>query len=873
MIPDLRLAAPAAAAWVAAFAALTWSTPGLNLGFWMALAAWSGGAVLLVFMVSVVRRPQHGAAGDVHRSHLGAALVVMAAIGLVTTSVAIGLQARAASTLTTAAVRHNAVTVVIELTESPRVQSRSGPSWAIPANRQRLEGRVVSVNGHTAEFATGMGMAITVSDPGFDPVFGSQVRARGIPIANEAGERAGWRLSSVELVTLERPPPPWIAWGAPLRDGLVASAAKLPGQGAELLGGLAVGDTRSVSESLDAAMKTASLSHLTAVSGANCALVTAAAFGLAALCGLGRRWRIVIALAALAAFVVLVTPQASVVRAAAMAVVTLIGLSRGRRGGGAAALSVAVIGLLAIDPWYALDIGFALSVAATAGLLFLARPLTDRLHRWMPTPIALWLAVPLAAQLACQPILVLLDPSIATYGVPANILAAPAAPVATVVGMIGCLVLPLVPSVGFAVLQIAWLPAAWIASVAQGASALPAARLAWTGGPPGALLLTASTAALIWFCCARRRPRWALAVVSGVLVLTVAIPLGLVAGSGLSRAVTRPADWEIAMCNIGQGDAVLVRNAGRIALIDTGPEPAPLTRCLDELGVQRIDVLVLTHWDLDHSGGAAAVSGRVTTVLHGPADGAKSERILAPLLRGGADAHEVQAGASGMLGDAPWRALWPPPHQAPGNDAGIVLLIEAASWRGIFLADLGEGAQDRMLRLSHPPPVDVVKVAHHGSADQSSVIYQRLAARLGLVSVGAENTYGHPTVHALELLRAAGTAVVRSDRSGVALVSFDAGMRVWTDRPLAAGERPGSSVSDPGNTLGESAAVAAVGGADGRAWRLGARVSNQTLGDSAGAVERGPPSTDRARLWRRRRPRRSRNQHAARVSPERRPKS
>src|SRR5690349_13550998 len=173
-------------------------------------------------------------------------------------------------------------------------------------------------------------------------------------------------------------------------------------------------------------MKASSLSHLTAVSGANCAIITAAAFALAAACGLRRGLRVGLAVLALAAFVVLVTPQPSVVRAGAMAVVVLIAIASGRPGGGVAALSLAVVGLLVVDPWLARDYGFALSAAATAGLLLLAAPLAARLGRVMPRPVAMVLAVPIAAQLACQPILVLLDPAIAVYGVPANLLAAPA---------------------------------------------------------------------------------------------------------------------------------------------------------------------------------------------------------------------------------------------------------------------------------------------------------------------------------------------------------------------------------------------------------------------------------------------------------------
>ncbi len=300
----------------------------------------------------------------------------------------------------------------------------------------------------------------------------------------------------------------------------------------------------------------------------------------------------VVALLALAGFIVLVTPQPSVVRAGAMAVVVLIAVAAGRPGGGVAALSVAVVGLLAFDPWLARDYGFALSAAATAGLLLLAGPLAARLARVMPTPLAVVLAVPLAAQLACQPILVLLDPAIALYGVPANLLAAPAAPVGTVVGLLGCLVLPVLPSVGIAFLQVAWVPASWIALVAHGAAALPGGRLPWLPDGAGALLLAVCTALALGLVLTGTRRRRARAFASAVLAVGLAVPVGVGFAAPVVVGATRPGAWDVAACDVGQGDAVLIRSAGATALIDTGPEPAALERCLALLGIGRIDLLV-----------------------------------------------------------------------------------------------------------------------------------------------------------------------------------------------------------------------------------------------------------------------------------------
>src|SRR6185437_14474605 len=117
----------------------------------------------------------------------------------------------------------------------------------------------------------------------------------------------------------------------------------------------------AVGAELDAAMKTSSLSHITAVSGSNCALVTGLAFAIAAAAGAGRRCRTAIAVVTLAAFVVLVTPDSSVVRAAIMSTIVLFSFAGGRASRGLPALGLAVMVLLVLDPWKAVDFGFALS--------------------------------------------------------------------------------------------------------------------------------------------------------------------------------------------------------------------------------------------------------------------------------------------------------------------------------------------------------------------------------------------------------------------------------------------------------------------------------------------------------------------------------
>jgi len=621
---------------------------------------------------------------------------------------------------------------------------------------------------------------------------GSTIAMRGVLAAEDAGESAAYRLFAAGDLSVERGPPWYLSWADGLRAGFGRLAQDLPGDGAALLPGLAIGDTSAVSEGLDQSMKASSLTHLTAVSGANCAVIIALVMLVGARVGLGRGWRIGSSLVVLLGFVVLVTPEPSVLRAAVMASIVLAALAGGRPARGVPVLALAVIVLLISDPWLARSYGFVLSVLATAGLLLLARPLAGALARWLPVPLAAVIAVPLSAQLACQPVLILLNPSIPTYGVIANVLAEPAAPVATVLGLVACVLAPWAPPVAHAVAVVAWLPSAWIAAVATFFAGLPGNAIAWPGGVIGVVLIGVVSGLLVVLVVGRGRPR--LRRLVGVLLAVASVGyLGVVVGDRVGGQLSRPADWQIAACDVGQGDAVLVRSAGAVALIDTGPDPEALSGCLDTLGIARIDLLVLSHYDLDHVGGTDAVLGRVDRALLGPVAEADDQRLSDELAAHGAAVEHVARGLTGVLGELGWEVLWPKVRLGgvqPGNDASVTLRFRGVGecadgcLSALFLGDLGEESQTLLMAAGRLGEVQVVKVAHHGSADQNERLYEALHAHLGLVSVGVDNTYGHPTDRLLHILQRAGTHIARTDIQGLLLVAPapDGGERLWTER-------------------------------------------------------------------------------------------
>jgi competence protein ComEC len=194
------------------------------------------------------------------------------------------------------------------------------------------------------------------------------------------------------------------------------------------------------------------------------------------------------------------------------------------------------------------------------------------------------------------------------------------------------------------------------------------------------------------------------------------------------------------------------------------------------LGVTRVDLLILSHYDLDHVGGASAVFGMVTQALVGPSSGADDDYLVDQLRAQGAQISQASKGMTGVLGALRWSILWPKAHLGgvePGNDASVTVSFDCASGcvSSLFLGDLGDHPQQLVQSASPIHRVDVVKVAHHGSADQSAATYQHAAAAVGLIGVGADNTYGHPTEQLLDMLAGVGTAPLRTDRDGLILLS------------------------------------------------------------------------------------------------------
>lgn len=356
---------------------------------------------------------------------------------------------------------------------------------------------VVAVQAVTGRGGTGPAAAdlVVVGGPAWEQVsYGLTVVAHGRLEPAPPGGPAVAVLRSWGEVVVAAPPRPVDRTVGMFRDALLAVTDSLPQDARGLVPGAAIGDTSRIPPDLQAAMRDTGLTHVTAVSGGHFAILSLSVLTLSAALRLPRAARAVSVAVVMTGFVLLVHPQPSVVRAAAMGGVAVVGLVLGRPSRAVAALATAVVTLLVLDPWLARSYGFVLSVVATAAIVVLAPALARVAARWLPRPAAVLLAVPLAAQAACGPVIVLMEPAVSTYAVPANVLVAPAVVPATLLGVAATLAAPWAPSVAAALAHGAAWSTWWIATVARVAAAAPGAKIPWPAGPGGAVLLAALSA-------------------------------------------------------------------------------------------------------------------------------------------------------------------------------------------------------------------------------------------------------------------------------------------------------------------------------------------------------------------------------------------
>jgi competence protein ComEC len=645
-------------------------------------------------------------------------------------------------------------------------RSQGQVSVAIETSAGRLLARAPEP---VAELAPGSGVRArgTIRDPG--DWEGSRLELRGIRdvLATAAIEPHGGRRGGL--------------WGAldTIRSRAEAALGRgTPESSANLLRGFVLGQDDRIDAATVDDFKGSGLAHLLAVSGQNVVLLAVLAGVVLAALDISLRARLLVLLALIAVYVPVAGAGASIQRAGVMGAAAIVAALAERPRSRAYAVLLALAITLALNPRASADIGWQLSFAAVIGIMVGSAPIAAALSGgsggWR-RGLADATALTLAATLSTAPLMAHHFGTASVVALPANLVALPAVAPVMWLGM-------LAGALG----QFEWLPVeplTWLAGVFAGYIAQVAG---WFAGPSWAqievelgpmpalglsFLVLALGSALVLRWARRSRGLHAGAPAARKRRRTLAA-LGLaatiaVASSGLPGAGEGATpELRVSVLDVGQGDAILLEPSGSDpVLIDAGPPDAEAAGELADRGIESLAALAVTHPDLDHDGGAAAVLERLAV---GRLLGVRlSPTTLGAARASGVEISRIAAGDRLRSGSLRLQVLWPPPGRpAPAgretNLQSLVLLARVGKFEMLLTGDAEAGEAAVVTG-----EVDVLKVAHHGSEDAGLPgLLEAADPRLAVVSVGDENPYGHPHPSTLAALAEAGVPVLRTDEFG-----------------------------------------------------------------------------------------------------------
>ena len=622
--------------------------------------------------------------------------------------------------------------------------------------------RAILVNNSSIHYKLRVPIRVMTSKQSMSKLLpGQRFSAQGRIVASKEARVAALVVIKDEI-EIQTQPSHWASALGEVRLGLRSLSGD--GDAGALIPGMVLGDTSKQSPQFKNSMKRSGLTHLVAVSGANFALVSAFVLWMMQFLFTRMAFRLSATAISLIAFIALVRPSPSVLRAAAMAAVLLIaqGTKRGRDS--LPALGFAIAAVVIVDPWQARDAGFALSVLATAGLLLFAPVLAEKLSLHMPEKLAQALAPPTAAIVFCSPIIVALSGYLAPMSVIANLLAAPFVAPITIVGFISSLFSPFAPLLSSALIWLIRFPAGAIALIAHWASSFPVLTL--RTGKIGFLIVACFTL-LAWLF-----KKWFKYITIFTLIVLISI-------TWLQR--WPGGDWQIANCDIGQGDSMVLNLGNHQGLvIDVGPDAVAEDRCLKALGIKEIPLLILSHFHADHVAGLpGALNKRTVGQVWVSVNSAPLvESAMAHVALEGVEIIKAVRGMSSRVGPLTIKVLWPTLsatsfEEMPGegsqiNNSSIATLITSNEFSIFAGGDLEPPVQQILVK--DVTPVDIYKVCHHGSRYQDLAFMAALHPRISVISVGVGNTYRHPAVQTLEALTRLGSEVVRTDIDGAIAV-------------------------------------------------------------------------------------------------------
>jgi competence protein ComEC len=650
---------------------------------------------------------------------------------------------------------------------------------------------------------------VTAPEPVGELPVGSEVRAEGT-LQEPEPWRAPFlrRLGIAMTLRVER-----IDRGSGRRGGLTgwvdqvrlraetALGRGMPEREAALARGFVLGEDDRIDGRTRDDFQRSNLTHLLAVSGENVILLGILAWPLLALLGLPLRARLVGTLCLIAIYVPVTGAGASIQRAGVMGAAGLVAALADRPRSRWYAVLLAAGSTLAVNPRADGDVGWQLSFAAVIGIMLWAKRLAAALsgeadRRSARHALGEAVAVTASATVATAPLMASAFDQFSPAALPANVLAAPAVAPAMWLGMLT----GIAGQASFLLVEpLNWLDSLCLAYISQVAHWLAApdwALLTVHLGSVWSVAAAYAALALAMECLLRRLQVRAGSVRIGswpslvraargpavALVALAALGLWWPFGSSASRP-SSGTHLAVRVLDVGQGDSILLDPPGGApVLIDTGPPGDGVEDRLRELGVDRLSALVITHDQSDHAGDLAALldSVRVDRLVYGRDD----PGLRGAALAAGAEPHSLAQGGEIDSGGLRLGALWPPRELLGevSEDPNLLCLVLVARWRHFSMLLTGDAEAESV--PIDPGPVDVLKVAHHGSEDAGlDELLDRSVPKLAVISVGAGNPFGHPTGPTLADLDEHGVPVMRTDTQGE--IDIEADGSHWTAVPDA----------------------------------------------------------------------------------------
>lgn len=611
-------------------------------------------------------------------------------------------------------------------------------------------------------------------------VFDTEIAAK----VQGIGGRMSIRAEQVRYIDIQRP---WFSYLAAVANSMRSQLKKvMPEKDAAILAGMTLGGYDGIDEDTVRNFSTTGIVHILSVSGSHVALLIGFVLSLLGTLRVRKNLSVAIAAATVMGYCLICGFSPPVMRSALMGMAMLLGLVLQRNEDSGAVLALVAISMLCYRPMWILDIGFQLSFASTGGLIYLFPSVKAWLEKYMPKYFADALAVTIAAQLAVLPLLVHYFHQLSISSLAANLIVVPVVEFIVLLTMAGLFLCFIVKPLGIILLMVASLLLGPALTVTNWIAGWPLANINIARTP----FVTALVYYLLLICSFRVWPLdgftdYERKIVMALTCLVILLP-------GLTMHFVRQ-PFTVYFIDVGQGDAALIITEDKkTILVDTGglrgnydTGERIIIPFLRYLGINKLDVLTLSHGHHDHTGGAAAVARSIPIgcVLLPREEPSQDVSALLNFIKDKSQIKYLSSGQQYNLGscqidiiEAPLASTLEEKHNE--NESSAIMKITEGGKSIIFTGDATE--EEETAASGGLIKADVLKVSHHGSKTSSSFEFlQAVQPGLAVISVGADNKFGHPAPETLEKLQAIGAKVLRTDSAGNIKVVFDGSNCAW----------------------------------------------------------------------------------------------